>query len=279
MADSLFDVPEGGATVTPTTDVRDSRQPATWTSWLQQPANQAMLLSMGAQLMQPSWGGPMSNLGMAAAAGADASTQTRNRQQESDLQQQQMRQRASEGAATRATQLRVAELGAESRLDVANLRAGAMLDRARIIGLRTGAQANQFQNLVNSYFRQLSRDNPPGGTGRKSAEELHQQAMDMAERAMRQQGALADAPPGGGGGAPVTTPPAPGGPTRTTSPTTPTVTGAPPSNSRMSWEEFIQRPEARSLLTRPAARRELLRRAPEWEAKVRQQMQAWGISE
>lgn len=241
----LLGQPEGMQPVAPSAPTAapaagDPRNTGTggWSAWLQNPANRAFLISAGAQMLQPSFGGAMANMGQALAQGEEARSGTIRTQQEMDFARDQLDQRSREGAANRANQLRVAEIGAESRLDVASLRSNAMLQRAQMIGARTPGAANQYSNLVQRFFQTLTRDNPVAGAGRQSADQLFERAMQMADDAMKNQHGNLLTP---GGNTPGTTTPGitvppsanstttPGSRTGTTTPpaTTPTPSAAP----------------------------------------------------
>lgn len=220
--------PVATAPPAPASDVRSTGQ-RTWSQYLSEPANRAFLISAGAQMMQPSWGGALGNLGMAMAQGEEARSGTLRTQQDMDLTREQMDTRSREASADRANRLRVAEIGAESRIDVAGLRSNAMLERARLIGARGTAGAHQFSNLTQRFLATLTRDNPVAGPGKKSPDQLFEQALTMAEEAMRRQNPDLLAPsspaPVSAPGAPVTSPP-PGVPAPPSSLSPP---GAPPS--------------------------------------------------
>lgn len=223
----------------PAGDVRDTGT-GSWSSWLQNPANRAFLISAGAQMLQPSWGGTLANLGQAMAQGEEARSGTIRTQQDMDFARDQLDQRAREGAATRANQLRVAEIGAESRLDVAQLRSSAMLQRAAMIGARTPGAANQYSSLVQRFFQTLTRDNPVAGAGRQTADQLFERAMQMADDAMKAQHSsmlTPGTPAPATGGPPAATPP----PGTTTVPRTGTgnSTAAPPPAAPASPTQVI----------------------------------------
>lgn len=180
-------------------------------------------------MMQPSWGGALGNLGMAMAQGEEARSGTLRTQQDMDLTREQMDTRSREASADRANRLRVAEIGAESRIDVAGLRSNAMLERARLIGTRGTAGAHQFSNLTQRFLATLTRDNPVAGPGRKSPDQLFEQALGMAEEAMRRQNPdlLTPSTSTSSPGMSVTPPP----PGTTAPPSTPPPLGTPPPTS------------------------------------------------
>ena len=168
-------------------DPRNTPQPqGSWSSWLSNPANRAFLISFGTHLATPSWGGPMAQIAGAIGAGAEAQAATSNKQAEQDFNYSQLASREREGALTRQNQLAVADISAGSRAEVANIRSSAMLERAKLIGLRTGQQQNEFTRLVQRlYATEVTSLINPTPAEREAA---FQRAMDTATTAMRATG-------------------------------------------------------------------------------------------
>lgn len=194
----------------------------TWSQWLQSPANRALLISAGAQMLQPSWGGPLANFGQAVAQGTEAQAATQKEQQTQTQAYEQLKSSERQAELNRANQIRVAQIGAESRHDVAALRSQAMLERAAIIGARTPSQQAHFMNLTGRLFSTLMANNPLAGPGRKTTDELWTMAMDQAQQSLIASGVLPPSVGSGGQPPPSTvTPPPP-------SVTTPPVTPPPP---------------------------------------------------
>lgn len=253
----------------PQGDVRNQPEASGgWTQWLRDPSNRAFLMSMGTQLMMPTWGGPMVQLAQGLAAGQEAQSGTQKMQLDLDTQREAALRQQSQAALDRATRLRVAEIGANS---------GTSTDE---VGLRA--------RLTHQFFNTLVRDNPLAGPERRTRAELHQQAIRMADEALRGGGAPAAATPGPGTtaprvpGAPSTpsTPSAPrlrpgelpqnttigpdGVPRRTSAP--PTIGPAPGSEaySRNSFDQWLARPGARELLQNPTFRTRLMQQRRDW---------------
>lgn len=178
-----------------------ARGPAgTWAGWLQDPANRAFLISAGVNMMTPTWGGPMASLAAGIGAGAEAASTTERQRYEREFAEAGLRSGETQRELDRRNRLDVANIGAESRADVAYLRTQAMLERARIIGLRTPAQQNEFARQVRSIFGTLMQStiNP----NRETADALYERALQMAARAV----ASGVIPPAAG-----VTPPTPSG--------------------------------------------------------------------
>lgn len=191
-------------------------RPQTWTQWLAAPENRAFLISAGAQMMQPAWGGMGANLGQAMAQGAEASAGT----QRLELDREAAR-------LERENRQRVAEIAAESRTDVAGIRSQAMLERARMIGARTIQEVTAYDRMVTSIYGRLLATNPLAGSGRRPDAELRAQAMDMADEIVRRRGGFQSIPD-----TPGTAPPQ--GPTGPTGPAPPSRGPTGPASSAPS---------------------------------------------
>lgn len=159
-----------------------------WGGWLQRPENRAMMMQMGIQLMMPSWGNVGAQFGQALGAGAEAQAGTLKAQSDEAARQQQL----AEPAANRANQLQVANIGAQSRENVANIRGEFSLERAMTqAGVRAGTQDAQiFRSIYQTTLNNLQRENREGALlGRTvlTDEQIAARAEAMATQSFRAQ--------------------------------------------------------------------------------------------
>jgi len=118
-----------------------------WKSFLTNPATQAALLNFGTALMTPRWT-PGSALPDALNAGARTLSTIEDEEYKRNKVEEDKAFRSSEAAANRSNQMKIAQLGADSRSEVAQIRMAGMLDaanvRAAVQGRPKTAQDIQF---------------------------------------------------------------------------------------------------------------------------------------
>src|SRR5574342_11421 len=221
-----------------TPDVRNQpEQPNTWTQWLSSPTNRAFLMSAGAQMAQPTWGNAASNFSLGLAGGQQAAAETGNRINEEERRRLELQSSEVQGELNRRSLERRTSTAAESRLDVAGLRANAMLERARMIGLRGTGQQNEFMRSVRAIYSSLLQNNPAAMTDPALQEQLFNQSMERAARSFQEQLRLqgqqppANEPPPARQPPPGPAPPPPSGPS-----------GQVPTSGRATWEPFMAIP-------------------------------------
>ena len=132
---------------------------------LSDPAMQAAMLSFGLQAMSGGWGNGIQQAAQALGAGAQGAGAYTQQARQRELEEQAIADREAErgerrrsGEAQRQTQLEVARIGANSRQEIAALRAGAALDRVNDRTLIAQMQARQRAEAAAgaNYTRQLT---------------------------------------------------------------------------------------------------------------------------
>lgn len=132
---------------------------------LSDPAMQAAMLSFGLQAMSGGWGNGVQQAAQALGAGAQGAGAYTQQARQRELEEQAIADREAErgerrrsGEAQRQTQLEVARIGANSRQEIAALRAGAALDRVNDRTLIAQMQARQRAEAAaaSNYTRQLT---------------------------------------------------------------------------------------------------------------------------
>lgn len=149
----------------PTEDSQPADLETKWLAKFQDPSVMAGLLSFGANLMKPTWspGAAMADAisgGAQAYAGVEAEKYRRAKEEEKTIQG------LEEKEADRANRVKVAEIGADSRAEVANIRAAAainsMQERDRLkremAGPFTPQENARYNTLVRTYSKQIEND-------------------------------------------------------------------------------------------------------------------------
>jgi hypothetical protein len=131
----------------------------TWKSLVDSPEKQAALMSFGLQLMAGGHGDQFQRLAVAGGHGMEAASAT-----EAANRQHQEKERAfaagqQEKSADRASREKVAQIGADSRMDVAQTRVAGMLERAAMIRQpKNDAEIKFFNDQLGKVSKDLERD-------------------------------------------------------------------------------------------------------------------------
>ncbi len=134
---------------------------STWKSLVDSPEKQAALTSFGLQLMAGGHGDQFQRLAVAAGHGMESASAT-----EEAIRQHKEKERAfaagqQEKAADRASREKVAQIGADSRLEVAQHRVAGMLERTKMnLDKADPSTKLQYENLarkvIDTDFKSLS---------------------------------------------------------------------------------------------------------------------------
>lgn len=276
-------------------DMRNQpEQPTSWTQWLSSPTNRAFLMSAGAQMAQPGWGNAASNFSLALAQGGAAQAETGNKIAEEERKRMELQSGEVQGELNRRSMERRTAMATESRLDVAGLRANAMLERARLIGLRGTGQQNEYMRTVRALYSTLLQNNPAAMTDATLQERLFNQALEQAERTYREQMRIQGQPTGDQRTPPGQAAPPPadelagvvdrGNRTPGTQRQPPTQLvnpgvnqPAPNADRTVSWEQFIATSRGQQAVRNPEVRGRLLAQRPHWAAQIQAWMDANGV--
>lgn len=236
----------------------------TWTDLLKN-IDPNFLKSAGAQLMVGSPGGLANQFGPAVAKGFEGENLSEQANHERAVQQQAVGLKEAEGEASRKSHEKIAQLGADNRMDVAELKVQGMLDRSRLIH---GPQNNQEVKVIADAMNKFMTD-PDNSTllSRKTTEQKQELAkayalsvLDTARQAtgVRSQGAplssegVSSAPPASAGQAPAATiPPQKAGATPQGTPTKP------------SWDQIKTNSQVQKLLQTEAGRKAIVKERPD----------------
>lgn len=101
-------------------------------SKMKDPIVRSAMLSAGLQMMTGSWGNGTQQLAAGIGAGAQGAAATAGAMQEQGLKDQARQDKLSEGSLNRASHEKVAQIGSDSRTEVASIRGMFSLDRARM---------------------------------------------------------------------------------------------------------------------------------------------------
>jgi len=247
----------------------------TWKSLVDSPEKQAALMSFGLQLMAGGHGDQFQRLAVAGGHGMEAAsaTEAANRQQQEKTAA--IARGEQEKAADRASREKVAQIGADSRMDVAQTRVAGMLERAAMIRQpKNDAEIKFFNDQLGKVSKDLERD-IIGGLKIGGAERdqlIRARALERLEEA-RSRGIFPNS--GGGGPSPL------GGPeSGLSSQNSPGAGGTksqggrqgsaqpadgakPPANGP-TWEQYSARPDIQEALKDPAFREQLAAKRPDW---------------
>lgn len=168
------------------TPVPTTAQPADlesqWKGWLDNPANKAGLISFGLQAMTGSWGNGAAQLATAIGSGLETAAGAQKIEQDRQLAERKRAEAQSEHAdnmAFREKELKsrekIANIMASTKLDVANIRAGAAgsgLNSAKLI-------MSHYDKVKRDVMRNMAAD--PNNFGKDPAQ-LEQIANGIAEK-------------------------------------------------------------------------------------------------
>lgn len=206
----MADLPALGAMLNPDPTGGQAGDPATyeagWQQVLKHPANQAALLNFGLQLLHPRWQAS-SALPDALSAGAHTVATNEATEHERADKAAGRAQTASEGEKNRKNQMGIAKLNADSRADVASMRA----DNAyALAGLKQTAgrtpEEEKFYQTVYANEMKNAMFAPPGTDPSVLAATRAQNAVDARRRQ------FGTGTPTGGSGAPGAGPATSGNP-------------------------------------------------------------------
>lgn len=162
-----------------------------WGSFLQNPKMQAALLAAGVELMKPRWSGASALPDAIGAAGRTVAASEEDDRTRLENERK-LQIGLSEKDADRDTKLTVAGIGAQSREEVAQLRAAAMLENTRTRGQLKGPVTEKLrQAYINQYIKvQEAKANslPELGKARPSPEQVLQDAARWADEELRKSG-------------------------------------------------------------------------------------------
>ena len=236
---------------------------AQWGSFLKNPKTQAAMLTFGLEMMKPRWN---SASALPDALGAGVKAVGVMEEDERALMEQRRKEglASGEASANRSNRLEAARIGADSRADVANIRANAMLEATNQRQQLKGPVYERLRlQYIDSYTKSAQREDAlkmnsmEGLTGRvkpRDAAQLRQEAEIWADSQLRSGvGQIFDAGGQGGGGnhqpnirqnsptggAPVRPAPAPGTP-KPTSVNSPNPGNEPPVTSRSFINRFLR---------------------------------------
>lgn len=130
-----------------------------WSGWLDNPVNRAFLLQFGIQAMQPAWGGLAASFGQALGAGAEAASGTAKLIRDEEVLAEKINSDESKADLERKNRLQVAQIGADSRVEVANVRGQYSLQRAAAVGAKTPNELAAYNSVFNRVYQQLSQNN------------------------------------------------------------------------------------------------------------------------
>ena len=107
---------------------KEEQDAGTWSDLVQDPVARSALLGMGLQLMTGGWGNATQQLAAGLGAGATSAAGTSEALQKQLESEDKMASAEANQSANRANALKIAELNANNRVEIANLRGQARLD-------------------------------------------------------------------------------------------------------------------------------------------------------
>lgn len=247
----------------------------TWTELVSDPktkealdaANRNMMISAGLQMMVPQWGGPMANVAMGLGKGFESAGKTADSIMANEQDIRNFNAKQQEGEATRASHEKVAQIGADSRLQVAQERVSGMLERAHLIrGPQGQIEMKMFLDAKNKYMHDEANNQLLSKMTRAQQDEAAsayaKESLEQARNAtgIRSQGSALP----GEEAAPnlaSPTPPAAG---------VPAAPAASSAKSAPSFNELRQNPDFEKALSDPNFRAQLAAKRPDLSALIQQ---------
>lgn len=238
---------------------------STWQSLVNDPVSRSALISMGLQLMAGSHGGsPVQNLGLAIGAGAEGAGNTAKSIQSQQMADREFNAKQDEGEKNRASHEKIAQMGSDSRNEVAQIKTEGMLSRAALIhGPQNNQEMNIFSKARTDYMKK-EKDNQI--ISKKSDQQILSEADAYAKEQLRgareatgvrSQGAPLSSEAGNGVQAQPGASPGPAG--------TATQSQGP---QKKSWDEYIKTPGVAEALKDPKFRQELIAAHPEYKSAI-----------
>lgn len=189
---------------------KEEQDAGTWSDLVQDPVARSALLGMGLQLMTGGWGNATQQLAAGLGAGATSAAGTSEALQKQLESEDKMASAEANQSANRANALKVAQIGADSRAEVANIRSAAMLERTQLV---QGAKGPDEMRLYNDVYKKThDRGMADKFLTRETDEVIQQRAVEAAQRALVEARVAKARLPGGDAGAssPNPAPVAPG---------------------------------------------------------------------
>jgi hypothetical protein len=152
-------------------------QEGNWTNYLADPANRAFMVGFGVQLMTGGWGNPLSQLGQALGNGAASVSDYNAIQQKQNDQEMKLGNEELD----RQSRERIADKGAVSRADVAQMRTQAMLERTRI---NQGPKSQkEFDAYITAYNKHKTLEKNQQMITSKTDEQIEYEADQAGKHA------------------------------------------------------------------------------------------------
>jgi len=239
---------------------KEEQDAGTWSDLVQDPVARSALLGMGLQLMTGGWGNATQQLAAGLGAGATSAAGTSEALQKQLESEDKMASAEANQSANRANALKIAELNANNRVEIANLRGQARLDAIAaqaaskipandLIKYRAEARKIVEGNVSNMALPQVERETL-----------INDIAMRTYEADQFRRGAAGN-PGAPGASSPNPAPVAPGAvPGRLPAP----QSGAKPAaQNPKGASSALANPEIQRMLSTPEGRDELKRRNPQ----------------
>ena len=226
-------------------------RPNTWAAATNDPVARSAMLAMGLQLMTGGWGNGVQQLAAGMGAGAESAGATQKYLDDQAREDQKLASASADRAAARQTQMDVAKLNADNRLEIAQARVAGMLERTKmnVLGKATPDVATKYRALA---LKEVQGVTSNLGLDQASISELvDRRANEMMTQDIAA-GKLKNFQPGSITGSEP-------------------ATGVQPqadSKPIMTWEKIQKIKDFDEVIKDPAGKAELIRRYPQYQAQI-----------